>query len=392
VVNGLAPGTYTGTITLQFSDGRVSTVGVTFVVTSGSTATSENSHAIPHDSGACTPTKLIPVLTTLGSGFTVPAGFPEGLTVQVTDDCGNPLTQGQVSVEFSTGQGLKYMQSLNNGRWDVTWNTGSQSSQVTLTVHATHPSLPIKGDAQITGALGALQAPPQVLDRGVVSSASFTATPVAPGGFISIFGSLLSDATSSAQVFPLPTTLNNTTVRLGDQLLPLFYTNNGTQNQINALVPYGTPLNTNQQLLVQRDNTYATPVYVDVAAAQPGVLQYGSQEAVAVDLKGNLIGPSNPAHVGDLLTMYCLGLGEVSPAVADGAAAPSNPPASTSNTVTVTVGGQDANVYFAGLTPTLAGLYQINFYVPPNAGTGDHVPVVVSTAGQTSATVNLSVR
>jgi uncharacterized protein (TIGR03437 family) len=37
-------------------------------------------------------------------------------------------------------------------------------------------------------------------------------------------------------------------------------------------------------------------------------------------------------------------------------------------------------------------LYQINFYVPQNAGTGDQVPVVVSTAGQTGVAVNLSVR
>jgi uncharacterized protein (TIGR03437 family) len=392
VVNGLAPGTYNGTLTLQFSDGRVSTAGITFVVTNAAASTSENLGVIPHDAGSCTPTKLIPVLTTLGSGFTVPAGYPEGLTAQVADDCGNPLKQGQVSVEFSTGQGLKYMQSLNNGRWDVTWQTGSQPSAVTLTVHATHPTMPIKGDAQITGVLGALQAPPQVLDRGVVSAASFAATPLAPGGFISIFGSLLSDATSSALVLPLPTTLNNTTVKLGDQLLPLFYTNNGTLSQLNALVPYETPLNTNLQLLVQRDNTYATPVYVDVASAQPGILAYGNSEAVAVDLKGNLIGPSNPAHAGDLLIMYCLGLGAVLPMVSDGDAAPSNPPASTTNPVTVMLGGQPASVIFAGLTPTLSGLYQIDFTVPTNTGTGDQVPVVISTAGQTSIAVNLSVR
>jgi len=33
IVNNLAPGTYAGTLTLQFSDGRVSAVGITFVVT-----------------------------------------------------------------------------------------------------------------------------------------------------------------------------------------------------------------------------------------------------------------------------------------------------------------------------------------------------------------------
>jgi uncharacterized protein (TIGR03437 family) len=112
--------------------------------------------------------------------------------------------------------------------------------------------------------------------------------------------------------------------------------------QLNALVSYETPLNTNMQLLVQRDNKYATPVYVEVAAAQPGVLEYGNAEAVAVDTNGNLIGPSNPTHAGNVVTMYCLGLGAVSPTVADGAAAPSNPPASTVNPVTVIVGGQTA--------------------------------------------------
>jgi uncharacterized protein (TIGR03437 family) len=362
-------------------------VGITFVVTGAGGITSQ---AIPRESATCTPTKLIPILTTLGSGFTVPAGYPQGLTVQVADDCGNPLTKGQVSVEFSTGQGLKYMQSLNNGRWDVTWNTGSQqTSQVILTVHAVHPTLPLTGDAQINGALGAPQPAPQVSDGGVVSAATFAPTPVAPGGIISLFGSQLSDATSSAPVLPLSTQLNNTMVRLGDMQLPLFFTSAG---QVNAVVPYGATVNTNLQLLVQRDNTYATPVYVDIAATQPAVLQYEQQQAIAVDVKGNLIGPTNPAHAGDVLVMYCLGLGAVTPAVADGAAAPSNPPANTVNPVTVTVGTQTANVLFAGLTPTLAGLYQIDFYVPQGTPAGDQVPVTLSTGGQTSAAVNLSVR
>jgi trimeric autotransporter adhesin len=387
-VTGLAPGTYQGTLTLQFSDGRVSAVGITFVVTGA--GSSSSARAIPRDSASCTPTKLIPVLTTLGPGFTVPASYPQGLTAQVADDCGNPLTQGQVSVDFSTGQGLKYMQSLNNGRWDVTWQTGSQqTSSVILTVHATDPTQTITGDAQINGALGAPQPAPAVSDGGVVSAASFMATPLSPGGIISVFGSQLSDATSSAPVLPLSTQLNNTTVFLGNSQLPLFFTSAG---QVNAAVPYETTVNTNLQLLVQRDNTYATPVYVDVAATQPGVLQYGQMQAIAVDVNGNLIGPSNPAHAGDLLTMYCLGLGAVNPAVADGAAAPSNPPASTVNAATVTVGTQAANVIFAGLTPTLAGLYQINFYVPQGTGTGDQVPVMLASGGQTSAAVNLSVQ
>jgi uncharacterized protein (TIGR03437 family) len=213
---------------------------------------------------------------------------------------------------------------------------------------------------------------------------------VAPGGSIAIFGSLLSDGDGGAQALPLPTDLNSTSVKLGDLTLPLFYTSSG---QLNALVPYEVPLNTTLTLVVQRDTTYASGGNVNIAAAQPGVVTYaGTQNAIAQDAKYNLIGPSNPAHAGDTIVLYCLGLGAVLPMVADGDAAPSNPPASTTNPVTVMIGGQPANVIFAGLTPTLSGLYQIDFTVPPNTGTGDQVAVVISTAGQSSIAVNLSVQ
>jgi hypothetical protein len=185
----------------------------------------------------------------------------------VMDDCGTPLTQGKVSVQFSTGQGVADMQTLNNGRWDLTWDTGAvPATQVTLMVHAAHLTLPISGDAQISGALGAPQAKPQVKDGGVVTAATFTATALAPGSIIAIFGLELSDATSSAPVLPLATTLNYTTVTLGDGILPLFYTSTG---QVNAVVPIGISVNTRQQLLLQRDDTYAPLVGVDLAQTQP---------------------------------------------------------------------------------------------------------------------------
>jgi sugar lactone lactonase YvrE len=150
IVNNLAAGTYNGTLTLQFSDGRVSTVSITFVVTGTSATSGESPKAIPRDSGACTPTTLIPQLTTLGQNFTVPAVYPQGLTALVADNCGNPLTAGKVSVEFSNGQGLTRMQSLNNGRWDLTWQTGSvPASSVTLTVQAADPTGNLTGQAQI---------------------------------------------------------------------------------------------------------------------------------------------------------------------------------------------------------------------------------------------------
>jgi hypothetical protein len=128
----------------------------------------------------------------------------------------------------------------------------------------TDPTQTITGEAQINGALGAPQPAPQVTDGRVVSAANYTVTALSPGSIVAIFGSQLSDATSVAPVLPLSTQLNNTTVFLGNSQLPLFFTSAG---QVNAAVPFETAVNTNLQLLVQRDNTYATPVYVDVASS-----------------------------------------------------------------------------------------------------------------------------
>jgi uncharacterized protein (TIGR03437 family) len=43
----------------------------------------------------------------------------------------------------------------------------------------------------------------------------------------------------------------------------------------------------------------------------------------------------------------------------------------------LTVGGTPAKILFAGLTPTLTGLYQIDFIVPAGVHSGT-VPVVLS--------------
>ncbi|MCL5744640.1 MAG: hypothetical protein M1541_12045 [Acidobacteria bacterium] len=57
----------------------------------------------------------------------------------------------------------------------------------------------------------------------------------------------------------------------------------------------------------------------------------------------------------------------------------------------MTIGGKSADVSFSGLTPTVAGLYQINVTVPSGLTPGLQ-PVTVSIGGVTSNTVNLPVQ
>jgi uncharacterized protein (TIGR03437 family) len=398
-VDNLTSGIYQGTLTLQFSDGRVSTVGITFIVTaagngvtsSAAIRSSSSSVIRPADAGAgCTPTKLLPSLITLGTGFTVPAGYPQGLQAQVVDDCGAPHLNGTVFVQFNNSDPPVKLLSLNDGRWDGTWQTSAQQvSQVTLTVTAQNPVLQIKGETEVTGGLGAPQPAPVVPDTGVVSAASLAPlVPLAPGGLITIFGQQLSDGTTSAPSGPLPQELASTLVTIGDQVLPLLY---ASPKQVNALVPYEVTTDTNQLLLVTRGQTYGNVVRVDVAAAQPAVFHSG-QQAIITDAKGNLIGPNNPAHAGDVVVIYCAGLGAVNPPVADGMVTPNAPPSSTVNPVTVMIGGQSAIPQFAGLTPGFNGLYQVNAVVPEGDAPGDNAPVTITVAGQISVVVGLSVR
>jgi uncharacterized protein (TIGR03437 family) len=135
---------------------------------------------------------------------------------------------------------------------------------------------------------------------------------------------------------------------------------------------------------------------VIVAAAQPAVYtqdQSGKGPGVIVNGSTNkLIDASNPAAVGDVVVIYCNGLGAVNPSVQSGTPAPLTGPLSrTVNPLTVTIGGIDAQVNFAGLVPGYPDLYQANVMVPKGVA-GPAVPVVLTIAGQISPPVAIAVR
>ena len=403
LVNNSSPGTYLGTVTLQFSDGRVATVGIQFIVTGAGAGPESRAAggARPRDaSGVCTATQLLPSVLTLGTGFNLPAGYPQGLEAQVVDNCGAPQVDGTVFVQFNDGESPVKLQSLGNGIWDGTWPVGTQAtSQVTLTVTAQNAAA-ITGQSQLNGALGSAAPPPVLLDQGVLSATALAPsveTPLAPGGLISIYGQQLSDGQSSAPAnVTLPPILAGTTVLIGSQAasaggqfqsMPMVFASPG---QVNAQVPFEVNVNSNQQLILQRDYTYATPVYVDVAAAQPGIFQ-NNQQALIYDVNNNLIGPGNPAHVGDTIVIYCAGLGAVNSQPADGAAVPDTS-SMVVNPVNVRVGLLSAMASSAGLLPDMVGVYQVTVAVPQGTPPGDGVQVGLMVAGQVSPAVNISVR
>ncbi|MBI3934756.1 MAG: hypothetical protein HY316_08680 [Acidobacteria bacterium] len=85
--------------------------------------------------------------------------------------------------------------------------------------------------------------------------------------------------------------------------------------------------------------------------------------------------------MGHDLIIYSNGLGLVDQTVTTGAASPA---ANALLPVTVTIGGVEVPVAYAGLTPNLVGLYQVNVTLTSGVPTGDNIAVVLTQNGITS--------
>jgi uncharacterized protein (TIGR03437 family) len=196
---------------------------------------------------------------------------------------------------------------------------------------------------------------------------------VAPGEFVSLFGSGLCSATESAPTLPLPTNLANVQVSVNGVFVPISYV---SPNQINVLVPYETS-GGYATFQVSSDTGLSNAVTLYERDTAPGVFTStsggfapGVGPAAALHADFSAVTQNNPATVGETLLLYVTGLGAVKPAVADGAAAVANPLSVVVASIGVFVDGQAAVINFQGLAPGFAGLYQVNFVVPGGVSSG----------------------
>jgi uncharacterized protein (TIGR03437 family) len=380
----LAPATVLrGTITLQFSDGTPKTVGVlTVVAPSGTSSPASTREHAPRDAqNACAPSQLYPLLTELGSGGAVPAGWPQTITVKVVDDCGSPMTTGSVVATFSNGDPALALISLQNGTWTGTWqprNINANAMQVTVTAQLPN-SGPVGSAHQSIGLQGSKTLP--ILSGGPLSPVTLTEGPLAPGDLVLIRGTNLADAASTP---PSPTPqLAGASVLVGGRAVSLFYADN---SQLVGQMPMDLPVNTDEQIFVQHGSSIGLGIPLTVAPSHPAILAIYDASGVTPIL----VDDAHQAVAGDTVILYCTGLGGV------------DQNGSLSNPVSVSIGGQSTPSSYAGPAlpqayppagpPTvlgglastgLGGLYQITVTVPSGLPAGP-APVVVSSAGQSS--------
>ena len=386
----------TTTVTIQFSDGTLRQVPLTF--TGGSSSSGAEGVQRRHASSlGCTPQKLVPALSAIGELAThVNAGWPTALAVNVMDDCGQAHTTGTVIASFSNGDPPVPLQSSNDGNWEGTWqNSYGDIGQVTITVAASDPSRNLSGSAQALANLIALQEPPVFAAAGVVSNADpVSNVPVGLGSIISIYGNQLAVSPAGFINAPLPTMLSTTRVFIAGEFVPLYF---ASPTLINLQIPYDIQPDTIQQMVIQQGNTLSIPVQISVAQAQPASFlnsANGPGAALVFVLRngsGFVATPSAPVQAGDELILYCSGLGSVG-AFAAGQIAPLTTNYSTQNPVTVTIGGIAITPDFAGLAPSFVGLYQVNVKIPAGVPSGAAVPMTIQVLNFVSPTITIPIQ
>jgi uncharacterized protein (TIGR03437 family) len=373
--SSLSPGIYYGLVNYSFSPAAVRTVSVTLIVEAaiagpdlrGPSPNSVHSNAAAPP--ACTPSALAPAQTGLVNNFSTPASWPTPLSILLLDDCGHAVPKGQIVVTFTNGDPPLALGVANSstGLYSGTWTPRKTSSQISLNARATAAGF-AAASLQIAGQVVPNTAP--VINQGSILNAfnPQLGSALAPGTIVQIYGSGLASATVPSPVVPLPTILNGTQIIIGGIPAPLFYVSPG---QINAQIPFELNPNNQYQLIVSANGALTAPVPIQLSPVTPGFLVNPDGSLIAQHPDGTLITPASPAQPGENVTTYLAGMGNTTTTVSDGDVSPTDPPAATAVPPILLLNGMPSPLLFAGLTPTLVGLYQIDFQIPPDTANGD---------------------
>ena len=228
--------------------------------------------------------------------------------------------------------------------------------------------------------------------QGIVNAASFApvGAPVSPGEFLSIFGAGFATTTTIAPGAPFPTTLGGVQVLVNNTPAPIYFVSAG---QISCLVPFGVT-GTTASFVVTTGGRSTNAVDLPLAKTSPGIFTVpsaGTGPGAILKPDFSLVSATNPAKRGDVVLVFLTGLGAVTPAVRDGALAPTNPLSLVPGTLTIYIGAKPAEILFQGMAPGLVGLYQLNLRVPLNSPTGTSVSFAIDSGDSFHDMVDIAV-
>jgi len=357
--SGLKPGVYGGAVTLTTTAGSTVSIGVSLTVVVDSTLVLK---AAPQSlifnyvtGGAAPPSQSLAVSVT-GSAVifqTDVSAPPTGKWLTVTPSGG--ATPATLSVQVDP-KGL---------------TPGTYNGTITLHlafVATAAQTIPVTFTVQPTAVL------PSIASNGVVNAANLTGA-IAPGTWVSIFGSLLSGTTRSWRdtdfvAGKLPLSLDGVSVTINSKPAPVAFVSPG---QINVLTPDETatgllfvqvkaPAGSTDSVLALEQTAapalfqFRAPSVVYVA----GTHADGSYLAGAPLVQQGIVG--TPAKPGETIVVYGTGFGATQPPISATALVPSPLPLANPQDLRIRIGGVDCAIAFAGLISP--GLYQFNVVVP----------------------------
>jgi minor extracellular serine protease Vpr len=357
--------------------------------------------------GDNTPYDVIPVY---GQYFDGPINqqLPPGegpFIIRVIDRYGAPVSNASVAWADTTGDNGYIVSGIQNtatttdinGVAYATPNLGSTVGTQSFTATVNGMTVPFDGNARVT---------PAINPGGIVDAASGKFSAVAPGSWISIYGTNLSDYTDNAFSVPFPLGIDYVAFSFDAGCA------SGTcavsvpgrfqfvsPDQLNVLVPWELAGQTSATVKVIINYTYSAEYTLQLASYSPGIfLNYGATVngqviAAALDGHNQVLSSGNPIARGDTVQLFLNGLGPVNnqDQLVTGYPAPLNTAQTTTTAPVITIGGQTATLAYYGLAPGLVGTYQVNAVVPSTIGTGLQT-VTCSIGGASAKTVMIPVK
>jgi uncharacterized protein (TIGR03437 family) len=376
----LAVGQYIGTVTIASAGANGSPIAVQVVlnvVPPAVLAASPTSLSFAYIAGQATPPAQNLVVNASGTNGTVP------FTVQVQFDG----TAGQWLIVSPTSSNAPATLSVSVS--PSTLAAGNYTGHVIIT----SPNALVSATIPVTLVVTAI---PQPVISAVANAANYSTGAVSPGENIVIFGTGVGPATlvkGTVVNNAFPTLAGATRVLFDNTPAPIIY---ASATQTSVMVPYGVFGRTTTNIVVEFSGVPSVALTYNVALAAPGIYTLNAQgtgPGSILNQDGVTVnGITTPELRGNIIAIYMTGEGQTTPQGVDGAIIPAVVSAlkKPNLPVTVTIGGVDAPVAYAGSAPSLvSGVMQVNVTIPLTAPTGTQpVVVTVGTAkSQSTATV-----
>lgn len=225
--------------------------------------------------------------------------------------------------------------------------------------------------------------PPEYTEASIASAAAGQSGRIAPNTIISIYGNNLAQSTWAISPqelakgsLPLSTPSGVNFVQLAGQKVPLFYV---SPTQINVLIP-ASVLPGTRSIEVYRGIVGGPRVNIRVGAEAPEIFPMPGGMVAATHADGRVVNAEAPTEEDEVIVIYGTGFGTLRD-VELGVVVPTRASeVIRAREYRVRIDGAElpaSAIYYVGVTPGFAGLYQINVRMPKPLSTNPRFEIGV---------------